>query len=259
MAFDAGVRTADKVNFLDLQFSGLDLAGALDAICARASLSLPFAYIATPNVDHVVGLANEPGRRTLYESAWLLLNDSRVLRGLARRAKINLPVAPGSDIAEHLFDTVIDKYEPVTIIGGDRDSVEELKRVYDLRDVRWHEPPMGIKLKPGAVVRAAAFAAAQPSRFTFICVGAPQQEMVAYAIAQRSDAHGVGLCVGSALDFLSGAATRAPRCMQAMGLEWLYRLLREPGRLWKRYLVTGPKVFSLFAEWRASMAAATSA
>jgi len=259
MAFDAGVRNADTVNFLDLQFSGLDLDGALDAISVRASLDLPFAYVATPNVDHVVSLANEPGRRALYDSAWMLLNDSRVLKGLARKAKITLPVAPGSDIAERLFDTVIDKHEPVTIIGGDRDSIEELKRIYDLRDVRWHEPPMGLKHKPGAIVRAAAFAAAQPSRFTFICVGAPQQEMIAYAIAQHGGARGVGLCVGAALDFLSGNATRAPKWMQAMGLEWLHRLVSEPGRMWKRYLVTGPKVFSLFSEWRAAMAAATSA
>jgi N-acetylglucosaminyldiphosphoundecaprenol N-acetyl-beta-D-mannosaminyltransferase len=114
---------------------------------------------------------------------------------------------------------------------------------------------MGLKLKPGAIVRAAAFAAAQPSRFTFICVGAPQQEMIAYAIAQRGDARGVGLCVGAALDFLTGSAKRAPKWMQNMGLEWLHRLVSEPGRLWKRYLVTGPKVFSLFAAWRASIAA----
>jgi exopolysaccharide biosynthesis WecB/TagA/CpsF family protein len=259
MAFDAGVRNADTVNFLDLQFSGLDLDGALDAISVRASLDLPFAYVATPNVDHVVGLANEPGRRALYDNAWLLLNDSRVLKGLARKAKISLPVASGSDIAERLFDTVIDKHEPVTIIGGDRDSIEELKRVYGLRDVRWHAPPMGLKLKPGAVVRAAAFAAAQPSRFTFICVGAPQQEMIAYAISQHGGAQGVGLCVGAALDFLSGNAKRAPLWMRAMGIEWLHRLASEPGRMWKRYLVTGPKVFSLFSEWRAAMAAATSA
>lgn len=259
MAFDAGVRAADTVNFLDLDFSRLDLDGALDAVSARASLDLPFTYIATPNVDHVVGLADEPARRALYDKAWLLLNDSRVLQGLARQAGIDLPIATGADLAERLFDTVIDKREPVTIIGGDRASVERLKRVYDLRDVRWHEPPMGLKHRPGAVVRAAAFAAAQPSRFTFICVGAPQQEMVAYAIEQRGDARGVGLCVGAALDFLSGSAKRAPAWIQAMGLEWLHRLASEPGRLWKRYLVTGPKVFSLFSEWRAANAAANAA
>ncbi len=255
MAFDAGVRAADTVNFLDLHFNSLDLDRAVDAVSARASLDLPFAYVATPNVDHVVGLAAEPSRRALYDNAWLLLNDSRVLRGLAKKVKIDLPVSTGADLTEALFDTIIDKNEPITIIGGDRESIEALKRIYGLRDVRWHEPPMGLKNKPGAIVRAAAFAAAQPSRFTFICVGAPQQELIAYAIAQRGDARGVGLCVGAALDFLSGNTKRAPQCMRAAGLEWFHRLVSEPGRLWKRYLVTGPKVFSLFAAWRASMAA----
>lgn len=255
MAFDAGVRTADTVNFLDLHFNGMDLDGALDAVSARASLDLPFAYVATPNVDHIVGLAREPARRALYDNAWLLLNDSRVLGALAKKVQIDLPIATGADLAERLFDSVIDKYEPVTIIGGDRDNIDALKRIYGLRDVRWHEPPMGLKQKPGAIVRAAAFAAAQPSRFTFICVGAPQQELIAYAIAQRGDARGVGLCVGAALDFLSGNARRAPQWMRGAGLEWLHRLASEPGRLWQRYLVTGPQVFSLFAAWRASIAA----
>lgn len=259
MAFDAAVRGADKVNFLDLQFNGMDLDTALDAVSARASLSAPFAYVATPNVDHVVNLAAEPARRALYDNAWLLLNDSRILQKLARKAKIDLPVATGSDLAELLFDTVIDKNEPITIIGGDREGVEELKRIYGLRDVRWHKPPMGLKQKPGAIVRAATFAAAQPSRFTFICVGAPQQELIAYAIAQRGDARGVGLCVGSAIDFLSGRTQRAPLWMRAAGLEWLHRLVSEPGRMWRRYLVTGPKVFSLFAAWRSAMAAASAA
>jgi exopolysaccharide biosynthesis WecB/TagA/CpsF family protein len=255
MAFDAGVRAADKVNFLNIEFNGLDLDRALDAVSARASLDLPFTYVATPNVDHVVGLAKEPGRRALYDNAWMLLNDSRILRALAKKAGIDLPVATGADLTERLFDFVIDKNEPVTIIGGERDNVEALKRIYGLRDVRWHEPPMGLKQKPGAIVRAAAFAAAQPSRFTLICVGAPQQEMIAYAIAQRGDARGVGLCVGAALDFLTGNVQRAPHWMRAAGLEWLHRLASEPGRLWRRYLVTGPQVFSLFAAWRASMAA----
>jgi N-acetylglucosaminyldiphosphoundecaprenol N-acetyl-beta-D-mannosaminyltransferase len=187
----------------------------------------------------------------------LTLNDSRVLRGLSARVGLDLPVATGSDLTQRLFDDVIDRREPITIVGGDEDMIAELKRRYVLTDVRWHRAPMNLKQKPGAIVRAAAFAAAQPSRFTFICVGAPQQEMIAYAIAQRGDARGVGLCVGAALDFLSGRTERAPVWMREMGLEWLHRLVSEPGRLWKRYLVTGPRVFSLFARWRSSIAAAS--
>ncbi len=257
MAFDGSARAERGVDFLHLRFSGLDLDAATDAVAARASLDAPFVYVATPNVDHVVGLASEPARRPLYAGAWMMLNDSRILEGLARRAGLALPVATGADLTERLFDTVIDRREPITIIGGDDLAIAELKRRYRLSDIRWHRPPMGMKTNPQAIVRAAAFAAAQPSRFTFICVGAPQQEMIAYAIAQHGDARGVGLCVGAALDFLSGTVTRAPHWMRAAGLEWLHRLVSEPARLWRRYLVTGPRVFSLFAAWRASMAAAS--
>lgn len=241
---------------MGLPFSTMDIDSAVDAVAARASIpGARFAYVATPNVDHVVGLASEPARRPLYESAWLLLNDSRVLSRLAAHAKIELPTATGSDLTARLFDDVIDRREPVTIIGGDEATIAELKQRYGLTDVRWHRAPMGLKQKPAAIVRAAAFAAAQPSRFTFICVGAPQQEMIAYAISQRADARGVGLCVGASLEFLTGHKQRAPHWMRAAGLEWLHRLASEPGRLWKRYLVDGPKVFSLFAAWRASIAA----
>lgn len=256
MAFDGFARAKSKVDFLDIGFSGLDLDSAVDAVTARASIvGAQFAYVATPNVDHVVGLAAEPARKALYDNAWLTLNDSRVLRALGARAGLDLPVATGSDLVERLFDDVIDRREPITIIGGDEEAVDALKGRYYLTDVRWHRAPMGLKKKPEAIVRAANFAAAQTSRFTFICVGAPQQEMIAYAIAQRGDARGVGLCVGAGLEFLAGTQQRAPQWMRGAGLEWLHRLLTQPQRLWRRYLVDGPKVFSLFATWRASMAA----
>ena len=257
MAFDSSARAERGVDFLHLKFSGLDLDAATDAVAARASLGGPFSYVVTPNVDHIVSLSGEPARRPLYEAAWLMLNDSRILESLAKRAGIGLPVATGSDLAERLFGAVIERDEPVTIIGGDDLAIAQLKRRYRLSNVRWHRPPMGLKGDAQAIVRAAAFAASQPSRFTFICVGAPQQEMIAYAIAQHGGATGVGLCVGAALDFLSGRAERAPRWMRRARLEWLHRLAAEPVRLWRRYLVTGPRVFSLFATWRASMAAAS--
>ncbi len=259
MARNGVARAAGKVNFIGVDFTALDLDAALDTISARASLGAGFAYVATPNVDHIVGLSREPGRRALYEGAWLTLNDSRILESLATRAGLYLPSAAGADLAAMLFDQVIDPDESVTIIGGDKQSIAELERRYGLTDIRWHDAAMGLKDDPAAIVRAASFAAAQRTRFTFLCVGAPQQEMIAYAIAERGDGVGVGLCVGAALDFLSGKSRRAPRFMRALGLEWLHRLLSEPARLWRRYVIDGPRVFSLFAAWRASMAAPSAA
>ena len=68
------------------------------------------------------------------------------------------------------------------------------------------------------------------------------------------DCTGIGLCVGASLDFLGGKAQRAPKWMQQTRLEWLHRLAQEPQRMWKRYLVDGPKVVFLWWEWRKARA-----
>jgi exopolysaccharide biosynthesis WecB/TagA/CpsF family protein len=70
----------------------------------------------------------------------------------------------------------------------------------------------------------------------FIGLGCPKQDIFAHRNRNRIQA--VQLCVGAAFDFHAGNKKMAPEWMQKYGLEWTYRLLQEPGRLWKRYLVT---------------------
>lgn len=70
----------------------------------------------------------------------------------------------------------------------------------------------------------------------FIGLGCPKQDRFAYA--HRDSLRAVQICVGAAFDFHAGAKPMAPAWMQRHGLEWLYRLVKEPRRLWHRYLVT---------------------
>jgi exopolysaccharide biosynthesis WecB/TagA/CpsF family protein len=232
---------ASGVSFLGLRFASLTLEQAVAAIAAHADRRAPFGYVATPNVDHCVKLDRERDvRGPLYDDALLVLNDSRILFWLAQRSGFSLPAIPGSDIAAALFEQHIRADEAITIIGADEEVVEALIARYRLTDVRWHAPPMGLRNDPAALDRAAAFIAAQPSRFVFLCVGAPQQEMAARAAMQRGDAVGVGLCCGAALEFLAGRKARAPRWMQKAGLEWL------------RYLFEGPAIFWIWRRWAAA-------
>jgi len=60
----------------------------------------------------------------------------------------------------------------------------------------------------------------------------------------------VGLCVGASLAFLTGQLRRAPRAMQVLHLEWLFRLLSEPRRLWRRYVLKGPRIFHIWWKYR---------
>ena len=70
----------------------------------------------------------------------------------------------------------------------------------------------------------------------FVGLGCPKQDVFAHE--HRAEIHAVQVCVGAAFDFHAGAKKIAPRWMQRWGLEWLFRLIQEPRRLWPRYLVT---------------------
>jgi exopolysaccharide biosynthesis WecB/TagA/CpsF family protein len=86
---------------------------------------------------------------------------------------------------------------------------------------------------------------ASGARITFVGLGCPRQEVWAY---EYRDALSMPiLAVGAAFDFHAGTLSQAPRWMQDRGLEWLFRLQREPGRLWRRYLLLNPWYVGLIA------------
>jgi N-acetylglucosaminyldiphosphoundecaprenol N-acetyl-beta-D-mannosaminyltransferase len=83
----------------------------------------------------------------------------------------------------------------------------------------------------------------------WVGLGVPKQDIAGEAL-RDSDAAPVILCVGAAFDFVSGVKRRAPSWMQRVGLEWLFRLLSEPRRLWRRYLLGNPAfVAGVLVDW----------
>jgi N-acetylglucosaminyldiphosphoundecaprenol N-acetyl-beta-D-mannosaminyltransferase len=80
-------------------------------------------------------------------------------------------------------------------------------------------------------------------------VGSPCSEIIASRCAQRGGGRGVALCIGASIEFILGDQIRAPLWMQKAGLEWAFRLITNPVRLWRRYLVEGPKIFLIVAKW----------
>ena len=181
--------------------SGADVA--MEALAMRAQLDLPFAPAPTLPLD-----PGDDGSAPPFDDidAWL---------------------TTGPDVATRLLDGVIEPDEPLTVIGGVAENIAELQRRYGLKDVRWHSTPARIKHNPEAILAAAEFAAAQDSRFVFLCVGAAQRKLLAHAVAQRSKGRGAGLCVGVSLDEICGRDEPGRAWMANLGLGWLHRLLRE--------------------------------
>lgn len=243
-------RATGGVRYLGLTFDALGTADAAQLVAEQAGERESFVYVATPNVDHRVRLQREPDLISLYESAWMTLCDSRVIGLLARIDGIRLWASPGADLVEELFRHHIQPNDPINVIGSSRDVVETLKARFSLTRVHWHSPPMNLRNRSDAIDEAAEFVSRNPSALTFICVGSPQQELVAQAILDRGDACGVGLCCGASLDFLSGKVPRAPRWMRNLTLEWLHRWASDPVRLSQRYLRDGPNIFPIWLSTR---------
>jgi len=211
-------------------------------------------FVVTPNVDHLIRYYEESEFRNLYDAADYVLLDSRFMSHLLRLSRgIQVRVCPGSDLTERLFKDVIAGGDTVVLIGGTAAQARSLEDDFGLRNLQHFNPPMGFIRDSQAVETCLQFIESHsPFRFCLIAVGCPQQEMLAYELKRRGIARGLVLCVGAAINFLTGAERRAPRWMQTIGMEWLYRMLGNPGRLAKRYLVRGPYIFTLvqrFSFW----------
>lgn len=128
-----------------------------------------------------------------------------------------------------LQGTIAQQYPGVQIVGAESPPFRPLEEITD-----WDQ--------------IAARINATGAHFVWIGLGAPKQER--WMFRQKNSIKGVMLGVGAAFDILPGRVPDAPQWMQNSGLEWLYRLVKEPARLWRRYLFNNPAFLVLWAgQW----------
>lgn len=242
--------TVPELPLLGLKIADLDVVTAAAVLAGRPA-DAPFAYVMTPNADNFVRISRDPALRAIYENALLRFLDSRVVARAGRLLGLASPqVAPGSDLTAELLHCHLKPGERITIIGLRPAHLAALVAACGIAPPFHHNPPMGFERDPRAVNEAVGFVLAHPARFVFLAVGSPRQELLADAIRATGRATGLGLCVGASLEFVAGAARRAPGWMRRAGLEWLHRLIREPRRLARRYLLDDPPIFALLMRER---------
>jgi exopolysaccharide biosynthesis WecB/TagA/CpsF family protein len=231
-----------------LNIDDYDLAGALQVVTGFGTDR--YGYLVTPNVDHIIRHYDNPDFRALYAQATYVLLDSRFLAhtvGLVKRQAFK--VCLGSDLTTEMLSSVIKPFDVAVLVGGTPEQAQALRERFGLEALVHIDPPMHFVRDPAAVERClCAIEAASPFRFCFLAIGSPQQEIIAQKLKERGRARGLALCVGAAVNFLTGVEKRAPQWMQRLGFEWLFRLMQDPRRMAKRYLVRGPRIFLLL--WR---------
>lgn len=206
----------------------------------------------TPNVDHVVIAEEDLDFRQAYVAADLVLADGMPIVWAARILGNPLPAKiSGSDLVMPLMRLSARRMWRVYLLGGapgvpERALAVMKAQIPDLTIVGTASPVVntGIRERHNEIIDG--IRRADPD-VVLVALGAPKQEVFIHQICGELP-RAVFVGVGGSLDFIAGVQRRAPRWMSEFGLEWFYRLMRDPRRLWRRYLVRDPRFLVII--WR---------
>ena len=221
----------NKVELLGIAFDDLALSAAVERALSLMD-ERRAAYVVTPNPEIVLDARKNPALNTAIAGAALTLPDgvgviyaSRIL-GRELRHRV-----PGIDFASALMERMGESGRSVYLLGAKPGVAElaggNLTAQYDgLVLSGWHDGYFSEEENEGVL---AAINAASPD-LLLVCLGSPKQELWMQRNAPRLK---VGLMagLGGALDVYAGLVERAPRRWSELGLEWLYRLIKEPKRM----------------------------
>ena len=223
------------------------------------------AFVATLNVDFVANaVSGWPFRGN--DELWGYLKDADFVTAdgmpivlLSRMLRRPLPArVTGADMVPAICRRAAEEGLSVYVLGGDKDAVEEAFRRLGHSTADNRQPddsnrdvgcrssnviksspliagidPAFVKLDEDQPEIVGRINAAKPD-ILFVALGNPKQELWMGRSKAKVDA-GVMIGIGGTFNFLAGRVKRAPRWMQRSGLEWVYRIVQEPGRLWRRY------------------------
>ncbi len=221
---------------------------AIEALVHRGTGGL----VVTPNVDHVVIAERDLAFRAAYAAADLSLADGMPVVWASRLLGAPVPEKiSGSDLIEPLVRRAAERRWRVFLVGAGPGVAEEaatrLARDMGVNVVGTFAPR--IRLDGGADDTAETVRKIREARpdLLLVAFGAPKQEVWSHRYRTELGPV-VTVGIGASLDFLAGRIRRAPRWVSRSGLEWLWRLVREPRRLWRRYLVQDPAFLRIV--WR---------
>jgi N-acetylglucosaminyldiphosphoundecaprenol N-acetyl-beta-D-mannosaminyltransferase len=206
-------------------------------------------YVCVATVNNLIEGCDDPGYNALMEAADLVTPDGMPLVwGLRLLGVPDASRVYGPDLTPLVCEEAARRGVPVGFYGGQDDVLDDLAASLTTRHpglriaYRWSPPFRPLTTEEEA--RVADDLVRSGTRVLFVGLGTPKQERW---MADHKGLPMVMLGVGAAFDFLSGRKRQAPRALQGLGLEWLYRLVHEPRRLWRRYLYRNPRFVALFA------------
>lgn len=243
-----------KQPFMGISVNNLTLAET-EAAIGQLIDAKQKAYVVEVNTDVLIKIEEDAYLRRITDDADLVLVDGQPLVWVSRLHK--RPVkekVSGSDLSLSLCRMAQEKGYTLFILGG-KDGVAaqaqaKLEAQFPgLRVAGVYAPPLGFEKDEAELEKVRRIISDASPDIVLTCFGCPKQEKWIYENYRAIDAR-VFLCAGATVDFLAGNVKRAPKWISSIGMEWFYRFLKEPKRLFKRYFVDDMKIIGLIFKYR---------
>ena len=247
-------------SFMNIRLDDIGQEKTLDRILQYAADAEGKHYIVTPNADHMIRLEKDDRFLRAYRGADLVVPDGTPLLWIA--ASTGHPLrerVTGADLFERVCERAAKENRSVFFLGGFQNAAESAAKAMaekyrGLNVVGAVSPEADFDTdteKTGKILQT--ISAAKPD-ILFFCIGAPRSEIFLHTHRNELNCR-VALPFGTAIDYAAGESRRAPLWMQKAGLEWFYRFLQEPGRLFQRYFIEDIQIFRLVLKYRVALLA----
>ncbi|MBB6635127.1 WecB/TagA/CpsF family glycosyltransferase [Cohnella thailandensis] len=238
-----------KVKLFGIGFDNYDFDDLL-AFMDRAILAGKPCYILTCNVDHLMKLQQDAHFRDVYSQATAVVADGMPIVWASRllRTPLKQRVA-GSDIMPKLGRRLAKRGYRIFLLGAAEGVADKARlnleaKYPEINIVGTYSPSYGFESNEAECRWIISMLRSKRPDIVLVGAGAPKQEKWIHRHYRQYGAP-ISIGVGAALDYMAGEVKRAPVFLQRSSLEWLWRLIQEPRRLWRRYLLDDMKFLGL--------------
>jgi exopolysaccharide biosynthesis WecB/TagA/CpsF family protein len=231
-----------SIKLLNIEINNLTMTELLS--------ELKQGVVFTPNVDHLVRLQKDREFCIAYNAADYRTCDSKIVYYISRllgspiREKVS-----GSDLFPAFYWYHRNNKDiKIFLLGAAEGIAANAQKRINAKVGREivvgvHSPSFGFEKDEAECQRLVDIVNQSDATVLAVGVGSPKQEKFIHKYRDQFKQIKIFMAIGATIDFEAGNVSRAPQWISEMGLEWLHRLLAEPRRLWRRYLIEGPTFF----------------
>ena len=239
-----------RIHFMGIEIDNLTRDELVERVFDSIKSRTPVQVVGV-NVDQIIGVHKNNISKKIFLNSYLVFVDGKPIKWMC--SLLRKPIKEritGPDFMEYICKRAAPFGMKIFLLGAGPGVAQKCGEILQERYpgivvVGAYSPPFGFQNDLKEMNKINSMLKQSDADMLFVGMGSPKQDIFIYENMYKYEIP-VSFSMGAALDFIAGNVKRAPRWMIHCGLEWFYRVLQDPKRLWKRYFINDMKIIPMF-------------